>query len=219
MSPVMLLTDGYLANGTEPWKIPQASELPKMEVQFRTDPEGFHPFLRDENLARPWAVPGTPGLRHRIGGLEKDFNSGHISYDPQNHEKMSHVRRDKILKMADDIPLQKIEEGADSGKLLVLGWGSTYGAIREAVRQARAEGHAVSHAHVRYLNPLPKNLGEVLAQFDKILVPELNLGQLSRLLKAEFLLPVKSYTKIQGQPFQVAEMKKRILSELAAESN
>jgi 2-oxoglutarate/2-oxoacid ferredoxin oxidoreductase subunit alpha len=219
MSPVMLLTDGYLANGTEPWKIPLASELPKIEVHFRTDPEGFHPFLRDENLARPWAVPGTPGLRHRIGGLEKDFNSGHISYDPLNHEKMSHVRRDKILKMADDIPLQQIEEGADSGKLLVVGWGSTYGAIREAVRQARAEGHDVSHAHLRYLNPLPKNLGEVLNRFDRILVPELNLGQLARLLKAEFLLPVRSYTKIQGQPFLVSEMKKRILSELSGQSN
>lgn len=216
MSPVMLLTDGYLANGTEPWKIPKASELPKIEVEFRKDPEGFHPFLRDETtLARPWAVPGTPDLRHRIGGLEKDYNSGHISYDPQNHERMSHARRDKIAGMANDIPLQQIEEGTDSGKLLVLGWGSTYGAIREAVRKVRAEGHEVSHAHVRYLNPFPKNLGEVLSRFDKVLVPELNLGQLSRILKAEFLLPVQSYTKIQGQPFHVAEMEARIKKELA----
>ncbi len=219
MAPVMLLTDGYLANGTEPWKIPKASELPKLDVKFRTDPEGFHPFVRDENLARPWAVPGTPGLRHRIGGLEKDFNTGHISYDPQNHEKMSHVRRDKIRKMADDIPLQRIEEGADSGKLLVLGWGSTYGAIREAVRQARAAGHEVSHAHVRHLNPFPKNLKEVMDRFDRVLVPELNLGQLASILRSEFLAPVISYTKIQGQPFQVAEMKKRIVDELTQGSN
>lgn len=219
MSPVMLLTDGYIANGTEPWKIPREADLPKLDVKFRTDPDGFHPFVRDENLARAWAVPGTPGLRHRIGGLEKDFNTGHISYDPKNHEKMSHVRRDKIRKIADDIPLQKIEEGAGSGKLLVLGWGSTYGAIREAVRQARALGHDVSHAHVRYLNPFPKNLKEVLDKFDRILVPELNLGQLASILRSEFLVPVVSYTKIQGQPFQVAEMKARILSELSAEGN
>lgn len=219
MSPVMLLTDGYLANGTEPWKIPRASDLPKLEVKFRTDPEGFHPFVRDENLARPWAIPGTPGLRHRIGGLEKDFNTGHISYDPQNHERMCHVRRDKIRNMSEDIPLQGIEEGADSGKLLVLGWGSTYGAIREAVRQARALGHEVSHAHVRYLNPFPKNLKEVMDRFDRVLVPELNLGQLASILRSEFLAPVISYSKVQGQPFQVSEMKARILDELSAGNN
>lgn len=215
MAPVMLLTDGYLANGTEPWKIPKASELPKLEIKFHQDPNGFHPFLRDEKtLSRPWAIPGTPGLRHRVGGLEKDYNSGHISYDPANHERMSHVRRDKIRGMAEDIPLQAIEEGADSGQLLVLGWGSTYGAIREAVRKVRAAGHEVSHAHLRYLNPMPKNLFEVLSRFDKVLVPELNLGQLSRILRSEFLLPVESYTKIQGQPFHVAEMEARILKEL-----
>ena len=215
MAPVILLTDGYLANGTEPWKIPDVSQLPKIDVKFHTDPNGFHPFKRDEKtLGRPWAVPGTPGLRHRIGGLEKDFNSGHISYDPSNHERMSHVRRDKIRGMASDIPLQGIEEGETSGDLLVLGWGSTYGAIRESVRQLRSKGHKISHAHLRYLNPMPRNLEEVLTSFKKVLVPELNLGQLATLLRSEFLLPVESYTKIQGQPFQIAELEARILKEL-----
>lgn len=215
MTPVVLLTDGYLANGTEPWKIPDQSELPKLELKFRTDPEGFHPFVRDEEtLARAWAVPGTPGLRHRIGGIEKDYNSGHISYDPQNHERMCHVRRDKIRGIAKDIPPQRIEEGVEAGKLLVLGWGSTYGAIRESVRQLRAQGHDVSHAHLRYINPMPSNLEAFLKSFDKVLVPELNLGQLATVLRSEFLLPVRSYTKIQGQPFQIAELEARILEEL-----
>lgn len=214
MSPVILLTDGYLANGAEPWKIPDVAELPPLDIKFRTDPEGFHPFLRDENLARPWAVPGTPGLRHRIGGLEKDFNSGHISYDPQNHEKMSLVRAEKIAGMANDIPEQHIEEGVDAGKLLVLGWGSTYGSIRQAVRNARARGLDVSHAHVRYLNPFPRNLKQLLARFDRVLVPELNLGQLSRLLRSELDVSTSSFTKIQGQPFRIAELEHRISLEL-----
>lgn len=215
MCPVILLTDGYLANGTEPWKIPDISELSRIDVQFRTDPEDFHPFLRDpKTLGRAWAVPGTPGLRHRIGGLEKDYDSGHISYDPKNHERMSHARRDKIQGIAQDIPLQAIEEGEDSGQLLVLGWGSTYGAIRESVRRLRAQGKSVSHAHLRYLNPFPANLKDVLSRFDRVLVPELNLGQLSALLRAEFLLPIRSCTKIQGQPFQIAELETRIVAEL-----
>ncbi len=214
MAPVMLLTDGYLANGTEPWKIPNVDELPPLEIKFREDPEGYHPFLRDDNLVRPWARPGTKGLRHRIGGIEKDYDSGHISYDPSNHEKMSHARRDKIRGMTQDIPLQTVEEGSNSGRLLVLGWGSTYGAIRESVRKARAAGNDVSHAHLRYLNPFPKNLKEFLSNYDKILVPELNLGQLAQILRSEFLLPVRSYTKIQGQPFMIAEMDTRIAQEL-----
>jgi 2-oxoglutarate ferredoxin oxidoreductase subunit alpha len=211
MAPVILLTDGYLANGTEPWKIPDVSALPKLDVQFRKDPEGFHPFLRDPGtLARPWAIPGTPGLRHRIGGLEKDYDSGHISYDPANHERMCRVRAEKIERMALDVPEQAIEEGAESGKLLVLGWGSTYGAIREAVRRCRARGLDVSHAHVRYLNPLPRNLGDVLARFDRVLIPELNLGQLSMLIRHRFLVPAESYPKIQGQPFRIAEIEAKI---------
>ncbi len=211
MTPVILLTDGYLANGTEPWKIPDVKDLPKIDVKFRTDPEGFHPFLRDEaTLARPWAIPGTPGLRHRIGGLEKDYNSGHISYDPNNHEKMTHVRAEKIERIANDVPLQQIEEGADSGKLLVLGWGSTYGAIREAVRRSRARGLDVSHAHLRYMNPMPKNLAEVLSRFDRVLIPELNMGQLATVIKSKFLIPAVSYPKVQGQPFRIAEIETKI---------
>ncbi len=211
MTPVILLTDGYLANGTEPWQIPDVAELPKIDIEFRTDPEGFHPFLRDEaTLARAWAIPGTPGLTHRIGGLEKDYDSGHISYDPENHEKMCRVRAEKIERIADFVDEQKIEEGADSGKLLVLGWGSTYGAIREAVRRCRARGLDVSHAHVRYLNPLPRNLGEVLSRFDRILVPELNLGQLSSLLRSRYLVPAESYAKVQGQPFRITEIESKI---------
>lgn len=215
MVPVMVLTDGYLANGTEPWKIPTREELPKFEIKFRTDPEGFHPFLRDpETLARPWAIPGTPGLRHRIGGLEKDYDSGHISYDPANHQKMSEARRDKILGMQRDIPEQRTEEGPEKGKLLVLGWGSTYGAIRESVRKVRASGGDVSHAHVRYLNPFPANLGKLLDGFEKILIPELNLGQLSMMIRSQYLRNVSSYTKIQGQPFRTSEMEARIREEL-----
>lgn len=217
MAPVILLTDGYLANGTEPWKIPELDALPKIDVQFRTDPEGFHPFLRDpETLARPWAIPGTPGLRHRIGGLEKDYDSGHISYDPANHERMSRVRAEKIQRMALDIPEQTIEEGNDAGALLVLGWGSTYGAIREAVRRCRARGLDVSHAHLRYLNPFPKNLGALLRRFDRVLIPELNLGQLSILVRDRFLIPAESFPKIQGQPFRIAEIEAKIRQLLEA---
>jgi 2-oxoglutarate ferredoxin oxidoreductase subunit alpha len=211
MTPVILLTDGYLANGAEPWKIPKVADLPKIEVKFRTDPVGFHPFLRDEKtLARNWAIPGTPGLLHRIGGLEKDYNSGHISYSPDNHERMSLVRAQKIAGIAQDVPEQQIEVGNDSGKLLVLGWGSTYGAIREAVERCRSRGLDVSHAHVRYLNPFPKNLGELLRRFDRVLIPELNLGQLVKLVRTQYLVPAESYPKIQGQPFLIAELEERI---------
>ncbi len=211
MTPVILLTDGYLANGAEPWKIPDVAALPKIEVKFRTDPQGFHPFFRDEKtLARNWAIPGTPGLLHRIGGLEKDFNSGHISYSPDNHERMCRVRAAKVAGIADDIPEQKIEVGSDSGKLLVLGWGSTYGAIREAVERSRARGLDVSHAHLRYINPFPKNLGELLKRFERVLVPELNLGQLVRLVRSQYLVPAESFPKIQGQPFKIAELEDKI---------
>lgn len=211
MTPVMLLTDGYLANGAEPWRIPELSDLPEFKVQFRTDPDGFHPFMRDPNtLARAWAIPGTPGLVHRIGGLEKDFDSGHISYDPENHERMCRTRAAKIAGIAQDIPEQKIEVGSDSGKLLVLGWGSTYGAIREAVQRSRNRGLDVSHAHLNYLNPLPANLGDLLQRFERVLVPELNLGQLVKLIRAQYLVPAESYSKVQGQPFKIEEIEARI---------
>ncbi len=211
MTPVILLTDGYLANGAEPWKIPDVTKLPKIEVKFRTDPEGFHPFLRDEaTLARNWAIPGTPGLTHRIGGLEKDYNSGHISYAPDNHERMTRVRAAKVAGIAQDIPDQQIEVGEDSGKLLVLGWGSTYGALREAVQRCRQRGLSVSHAHVNYINPFPKNLGELMSRFERVLVPELNMGQLVKLIRSTYLVPAESFPKVQGQPFKIAEIEERI---------
>jgi len=211
MTPVILLTDGYLANGAEPWRIPDVSELPKIEVKFRTDPVGFHPFLRDpETLARAWAIPGTPELRHRIGGLEKDYDSGHISYDPENHEHMTRVRAAKIERIADFVPEQAIEVGDERGQLLVLGWGSTYGSIREAVQRCRERGHSVSHAHLRYLNPMPKNLGKLLAGFERVLIPELNMGQLATLIRARYLTAAESYPKVQGQPFKIQELETRI---------
>jgi 2-oxoglutarate ferredoxin oxidoreductase subunit alpha len=211
MCPVFLLTDGYLANGAEPWAIPDVASLPKIPVSFRKDPEGFHPFLRDpETLARNWAIPGTPGLTHRIGGIEKDFNSGHISYSPDNHEKMTKTRAAKIAGIANDIPDQSIEVGTESGKLLVLGWGSTYGSIREAVQRCRSRGLDVSHAHLRHLNPFPKNLGELLKRFDRVLVPELNNGQLVKMIRSQYLVPAESVPKIQGQPFKIAELEEKI---------
>lgn len=211
MCPVFLLTDGYLANGAEPWAIPDVESLPKIPVTFRKDPEGFHPFLRDpETLARNWAIPGTPGLTHRIGGIEKDFNSGHISYNPDNHELMTKTRAAKIAGIANDVPEQKIEVGSESGKLLVLGWGSTYGSIREAVQRCRERGLDVSHAHVRYLNPFPKNLGELLKRFDRVLVPELNNGQLVKMIRSQYLVPAESLPKVQGQPFKIAELEEKI---------
>jgi len=211
MTPVILLTDGYLANGAEPWLIPDVSTLPKIPVTFRTDPVGFHPFVRDpETLARAWAIPGTPGLSHRIGGLEKDYDSGHISYEPANHERMTRTRAAKIERIADFVPEQSIEVGDPSGSLLVLGWGSTYGSIREAVARCRERGLSVSHAHLRYINPMPKNLGDLLARFDRVLIPELNMGQLATLIRSRYLIPAESYPKVQGQPFKIQELETRI---------
>ncbi|HVU01095.1 MAG TPA: 2-oxoacid:acceptor oxidoreductase subunit alpha [Polyangiaceae bacterium] len=211
MLPVILLTDGYVANGAEPWKIPKVEDLPRFPVKFRKEPDGFHPFLRDpQTLARNWAIPGTPGLTHRIGGIEKDFDSGHISYDPKNHEKMCRTRAAKVQNIANDIPEQKIAVGDESGKLLVLGWGSTYGALHEAVRRCRARGLSVSHAHLNYLNPMPRNLGEMLKRFDRVLIPEMNLGQLVQLVRSRYLIPAESMPKIQGQPFRIDEVEERI---------
>ncbi|HSE41295.1 MAG TPA: 2-oxoacid:acceptor oxidoreductase subunit alpha [Acidobacteriota bacterium] len=206
MTPVIYLSDGYLANGSEPWRIPKVEDLPKIEVNFRTDPEGFFPYLRDEKtLARPWAIPGTPGLEHRIGGLEKQNITGNVSYDPENHDLMVRLRAEKIARIANDIPDVEVM-GDREGDVLVVGWGGTYGAITAAVEECRSRNLPVSNIHLRYLNPFPKNLGDVLARFEKILVPELNLGQLSLLLQGKFLVPVHSFTKVKGKPFKISEI-------------
>jgi len=216
MTPVILLTDGYLANAAEPWRIPEVDSLPSFPVQFRTDPAGFSPFRRDpRTLARPWAVPGTPGLEHRIGGIERDYETGHISYDPDNHQRMTEVRAAKIAGIAQDIPLQDLALGAPGGKLVVVGWGSTYGPILQAVRQARQEGLDVSHIHLRYLSPLPRNLGALLRSFERILVPEMNYGQLVTVLRAAYLVPARKLSKVQGQPFKVREVLEGIRAALA----
>lgn len=206
MTPVVLLTDGYLANGAEPWRIPKVASLPEIPVKFRTDPKDFHPYERNpETLARPWAKPGTPGLEHRIGGLEKEGITGNVSYDPANHEEMIRLRAAKVARMAKSIPPVELN-GPEEGKLLVIGWGSTYGAISTAVDALQARGASVAHVHLRYLNPFPSNLEEVLGRFEKVLVPELNMGQLRSLLRDQFLVDVIGFNKIQGQPFRVSEL-------------
>ncbi len=210
MVPVILLSDGYIANGSEPWRLPAIESLPDLRVEFRTEPEGFAPYRRDpRTLARPWVIPGTPGLEHRIGGIEKEDVTGNVSYDPDNHEHMVHLRAEKVARIAEGIPELEVH-GDPAGKLLVLGWGSTLGAIRGAVQLARAEGRSVSHAHLRYLNPFPRNLGEVLSRFERVLVPEMNLGQLALLLRARYLVDVLSFSKVQGKPFFRSELLARI---------
>src|SRR3989449_4275061 len=205
MTPVILLSDGYLAHAAEPWRVPDLSSLPRHPVRFRTDPAGFHPFVRDpETLARAWAVPGTPGLQHRIGGLEKSADTGHISYDPENHQRMTTLRAAKIAGIARDIPLQQVALGEDRGALAVVGWGSTFGPIQQAVRQARAARPDVSHLHGRHLAPCPRNLGDLLRRFDRILVPEMNAGQLVQLLRAAYLVPAEGLNQVTGKPFRVA---------------
>jgi 2-oxoglutarate ferredoxin oxidoreductase subunit alpha len=210
MTPVIFLSDGYIANGAEPWKFPQSEELPAIDMKFKKGlAEGetqFLPYLRDEKLVRPWAIPGTPGLEHRIGGIEKQNITGNVSYDPENHQLMVKLRQEKIDKIADYIPLQKIDSGPEKGKLLVLGWGSTYGAIKSAVAELQAEGYAVSHAHVRYLRPFPKNLGEVLKNFDQVLIPEINNGQLVKIIRDQYFVDAKAYNKIMGIPITKTEM-------------
>jgi len=209
MVPVILLTDGYIANGSEPWRIPHVNELPEIEVKFRKDPQNFHPYERDENLSRPWAVPGTPDLEHRIGGLEKEDITGDVSYDPDNHDHMVRLRAQKIKNMQNEIPDLEVD-GNSSGDLLVLGWGGTYGAIKDAVDGVRAKGYDVSQAHLNYLNPFPKNLGDILNNFKKILIPEINLGQLSKIIRGEFLIDVIQYNKIRGLPFKSIEIQNKI---------
>ena len=217
MTPVMVLTDGYIANAAEPWRLPDVDAIEPFPVEFRTDPEGFHPFLRDEKtLARNWAIPGTPGLEHRIGGIERDYDTGHISYDPENHQRMTNVRMKKIASIADDIPTQTVEEGEDTGQMAVVGWGSTYGPINRAVSSLRAKGFEVSHIHLRHLSPLPRGLGELLKGFEHVMVPEMNTGQLVTILRSEYLVPAKGLNKVTGQPFRIAEIEDEIRKRLEA---
>ncbi|MBO89858.1 MAG: 2-oxoglutarate ferredoxin oxidoreductase subunit alpha [Rickettsiales bacterium] len=207
MTPVMVLSDTYIVNAAEPWLIPDANTLEPFPVSYRNDPEGFHPFMRnDTTLARPWVKPGTPNMEHRIGGLEKAYDSGHISYDPDNHHKMTMVRKEKIDRVANDIPLQGIEQGGDSGQLAVVGWGSTYGPISRAVENVRGRGLAVSHIHLRHLWPLPCNLGDLLERFDKVLVPEMNTGQLKTVLRDQYLVPAEGLNRVTGKPFKISEV-------------
>lgn len=220
MTPVILLADGYLANGSEPWRLPKAAELPDISVPFWTERDGFAPYRRDpETLARPWALPGTPGLEHRIGGLEKQDVTGNVSYDPLNHEHMVRVRAEKVARVAREIPPLEVHGDPEGGPLLVLGWGSTEGAITGAVNLARREGLPVSRAHLHYLNPFPSNLGEVLQRFERILVPELNLGQLAFVLQGRFLKRIDSFTKVQGRPFFRNEIFSRIRALLLGEAS
>ena len=210
MTPVVLLTDGYIANGSEPWKIPSAKDLPEIKPRIVSEPEEFAPYNHEnEKLARPWALPGTPGLEHRIGGLEKWDKTGHVSYDTENHNHMVNLRQKKIDVIADSFdPIEPF--GDSSGKLLVLGWGGTYGAIRSAVQRARVEGKSVSHIHIRNLNPLPKDLGEMLLNYEQVLIPELNLGQFNGIIRQKFLVETKALNKVEGKPFTPSEIYEEI---------
>lgn len=211
MTPVIVLSEGSLATGAEPWLIPSIENLPELPVKFHTNPEGFSPYLRDpKTLARVWAIPGTPGLEHRLGGLEKDKQTGYVSYDPANHQQMIELRAKKIQGIADDLPPLEIM-GSSTGDVLVVGWGSTYGSILSAVEELRAQGHAVAAIHLRYLFPFQKDLKSILLGFKHVLVPELNQGQLSRLLRAEFLIDTQSLNKTTGKPFLISEIRNRIL--------
>ncbi len=211
MVPTIFLSDGYLGTGSEPWRLPDIADLAPITVRHPTDPATFKPYARDpETLARPWAIPGTPGLEHRIGGLEKSDITGNVAYDGPNHDKMTRFRQEKVDRIANDIPDVSIIGDEDGGQLLVLGWGSTYGAILSAVQRARANGLSVSCAHLRYLNPFPQNLGDVLSRFEKVLIPELNLGQLKLLIRARFLVDAQGLNKVTGRPFLIREIEEKI---------
>jgi 2-oxoglutarate ferredoxin oxidoreductase subunit alpha len=212
MTPVMLLSDGYIANGAEPWAIPQFEDLPKIPVEHpgaRSNGAPFLPYQRDQRLARPWALPGTPGLMHRVGGLEKEDVTGNVCYDPENHQHMTNVRAEKVANVAKDIPPQSVT-GPESGDLLVLSWGGTYGACLTAVERARKQRLSVAHAHLRYLNPFPANLGEVLQRYETVLIPELNMGQLRLLIRAKYLIDAVGLNKVKGKPFAVVEIVQKI---------
>lgn len=215
MTPVFFLSDGYLANGAEPWRFPTADELPTFKANFAQPSDlkdgEYLPYERDENLVRKWAVPGTVGLEHRVGGIEKQDGTGNISYDPDNHQHMVETRAKKVANIAKNVPEQKIELGEEKGKVLVLGWGSTYGAIKGAVTELIEEGHSVSHAQVRYLYPFPQNFEEVLRSFDKVLIPEMNMGQLSMLIRSQYLIPAEGLNKVKGIPFTKGEIKEKVL--------
>ncbi|MBW0164016.1 MAG: 2-oxoacid:acceptor oxidoreductase subunit alpha [Sediminibacterium sp. Gen4] len=210
MTPVILLSDGYIANGAEPWRFPTSADLKPIDISFKKGlaegEEKFMPYKRDEKLVRPWAVPGTPGLEHRIGGLEKQDVTGNVNYEPENHQHMVNTRQAKVDKIADYIPLQTLDSGPEKGKVLVLGWGSTYGAIKSAVQELQAEGHTVSHAHIRYLRPFPKNLGEIIGNFEKVLIPEINNGQLIKIIRDQYLVDAKGYNKVMGVPITKGEL-------------
>lgn len=214
MIPVICLTDGYIANGAEPWKFPTADQLPEIKVNFKKGldegEEKLQPYKRDEKLARPWAVPGTPGLEHRIGGLEKQDITGNVSYDNDNHQHMVLLRQEKVDRIADYIPEQQLDSGASTGKVLVLGWGSTYGAIKSACAELQAAGHAVSHAHLRYVRPFPKNLGKIIKGFDKVLIPEINNGQLIKIIRDQYMVDAVGYNKIKGVPITKTELVEKI---------
>ncbi len=214
MTPVILMSDGYIANSSEPWALPDVDLIPDHSVPFATAPnaEGdYLPYLRDPaTLARPWAVPGTPGLEHRVGGLEHEDGTGNVSYDPVNHERMTALREEKLARIAESIPVPEVW-GAEDADLLVVGWGSTFGAIRAGVKNAATAGYKAAHVHIRHLAPLPPGLGEIMARYDKVLIPELNRGQLSKVLRAEFLVPAISYGKVQGLPFKANEITAKII--------
>ncbi len=210
MTPVIFLSDGFIANGAEPWRFPKSEDLPEIEVNFKKElghgEDKFQPYLRDEKLVRPWAIPGTAGLEHRIGGIEKQNITGNVSYDPDNHQLMVKIREEKVEKIADYIPEQQLDNGPEKGKLLLLGWGSTYGAIKSAVNDLLAEGYEVAHAHLRYIRPFPKNLGDILKNYDHVLIPEINNGQLIKIIRDKFLVDAKGYNKIMGVPITKGEL-------------
>jgi len=210
MTPVIFLSDGYIANGAEPWRYPQSKDLPAIEVKFKTaldnGEEKYKPYARDEKLARPWAVPGTAGLEHRIGGLEKQNITGNVNYEPENHQLMVKLRQEKVDKIVEYIPEQQLDSGPEKGKILVLGWGSTYGAIKSAVAELQVRGQAVSHAHLRYVRPFPRNLGAIIKNFDQVLIPEINNGQLIKIIRDTYLVDAKGYNKIMGVPITKTEL-------------